>query len=181
MASGKRSGGRKSASTKHSNLEISLATAFRDSALPGENTGFDDDACMEAVRFVLDAGSQRQGSEARLLLESIATSKESRHLRLAIINDDMPFLVDSVCATIAGFGLGIERLIHPVVGVKRDAKGQLKDILSTSTKADKRESVIYIELERTDAKTRRALQSALDDNLQLQPVRDRCGDVLEIV
>lgn len=166
MASGKRSGGRKSAARKHSNLEISLATAFRDSALPGENTGFDDEACMEAVRFVLEAGSLRQDSEPNLLLESIATSQENRHLRLAIINDDMPFLVDSVCATIAGFGLGIERLIHPVVGVKRDAQGQLTEILATSTKADKRESVIYIELERTDAKTRRALQSALDANLK---------------
>lgn len=166
MASGKRSVAQKSGSSKLTELEVKLATAFRDSALPGENSGFDDEACREAVRFALQCADKRKGNETRLLLESVAVSKKNRHLRLAIINDDMPFLVDSVCATIVGFGLNIQRLIHPVVGVKRSPDGKLKEILTATTKGEKRESIIYIELERTDAKTRRALQKALLSNLK---------------
>ena len=147
-------------------LEQALVAAFRESALPGENTGFDKKACEEAARYTLLCAQERQGSEASLLLESVSISQNHRHLRLAIVNDDMPFLVDSVCATIGGFGLTIERLIHPVVAVRRDAKGQLVEIAEQATSGEKCESIIYIELERTDARVRRELVKALRSNLK---------------
>ena len=102
-------------------LEKELVAAFRESALPGENIGFDQAACEEAARFTLRCAVERQVGQASLSLESVSGAQNTRHLRLAIVNDDMPFLVDSVCATIAGFGLTVERLIHPVVAVRRDA------------------------------------------------------------
>ena len=43
-----------------------------------------------------------------------------RRMRLAIVNDDMPFLVDSVAAVIAGYGLTVHRLLHPIVHAVRD-------------------------------------------------------------
>ena len=147
-------------------LEKALIAAFRDSALPGENIGFDKKACKEAAYFTLRSAQHRQSGEAILSLESVSGTQNHRHLRLAIINDDMPFLVDSVCATIAGFGLTIERLIHPVVTVQRDAKGQLTEIAEQATSGDKRESIIYIELERTDARIRRELVKTLRSNLK---------------
>lgn len=152
-------------STAYKKLGNNLTTAFKESALPGENSGFDDDACKEAVSFALACGLHRASSEATLLLESVISAKGRRHLRLAIINDDMPFLVDSVCATIAGFGLNIRRLIHPVVGVKRDSKGKLSNIHNDPDSGEKRESIIYVELERADAKLRRALVKSLQKNL----------------
>jgi len=156
----------KPARTKADNLEKVLVAAFRESALPGENTGFDEKACEEAARFTLRSAQERRGSEANLSLESISGQQNHRHLRLAIVNDDMPFLVDSVCATIAGFGLNIERLIHPVVAVRRDAEGQLIEFIEQASGGEKRESVIYIELERTDARIRRELVKALRANLK---------------
>lgn len=153
-------------STADKKLEKKLINAFQESALPGENIGFDNKACTAAVRFALDCGLTRNGSEATLLLESVMSAKGRRHLRLAIVNDDMPFLVDSVCATIAGFGLNIQRLIHPVIGVERDSKGKLNSIHDNPSSSEKRESVIYIELERTDAKLRRALERSLLKNLK---------------
>lgn len=152
-------------STAGKTLKRNLIAAFQDSALPGENIGFDDKACKEAVHFALDTGLHRTGPETNLSLESVTNARGKRRLRLAIINDDMPFLVDSVCATIAGFGLNIERLIHPVVGVKRDDKGKLCAIHNDPDRGEKRESIIYIELERTDAKLRRALERSLRKNL----------------
>ncbi|MGI9362137.1 MAG: NAD-glutamate dehydrogenase [Parasphingorhabdus sp.] len=148
-------------STPEKKLEKTLVSAFQESALPGESSGMNDKAYKEAVDFVLDCGLQRESAEAALALESVISPKGRRHLRLAIINDDMPFLVDSVCATIADFGLNIERLIHPVIGVDRDAAGKLNAIYDDPASGESRESVIYIELERTDAKSRRALEKLL--------------------
>ncbi|MEJ6594666.1 NAD-glutamate dehydrogenase domain-containing protein [Parasphingorhabdus sp.] len=152
--------------TKVDSLEKALVAAFRENALPDENIGFDEKACEEAARFTLRCTQERHGSEANLSLESVSGHQNHRHLRLAIVNDDMPFLVDSVCATIAGFGLTIERLIHPVVAVRRDAEGQLIQFIEQATGGEKRESVIYIELERTDARIRRELVKALRANLK---------------
>ncbi|MEH6790469.1 NAD-glutamate dehydrogenase [Parasphingorhabdus sp.] len=148
-----------------SNLEQALVAAFRESALPGENTGFDERACEEAARFTLRCAQERQDNEANVSLESVSGDPNQRHLRLAIVNDDMPFLVDSVCATIAGFGLTIERLIHPVIPVERDTHGQLVQF-SAQGDDQKRESIIYIELERTDARVRRELVKTLRANLK---------------
>ncbi|MEO9599033.1 NAD-glutamate dehydrogenase domain-containing protein [Parasphingorhabdus sp.] len=153
-------------STKTGSLEKVLVAAFRESALPGENSGFDEKACKEAAQFTLRCAENRQAGEASLSLESVSDTPSHRHLRLAIINDDMPFLVDSVCATIAGFGLTVERLIHPVVAVRRDSDGRLAEIIEQPTSGEKRESVIYIELERTDARIRRELVTALRSNLK---------------
>ena len=41
-------------------------------------------------------------------------------MRIGIVNDDMPFLVDSVANAIAARQLTIHRLLHPVVCVTRD-------------------------------------------------------------
>ena len=146
-----------------------LADAIRDSALPGENFGLQDSACEEAARFIIETGEQRQVDEPALRLERIAAEDRVRMMRLAIVNDDMPFLVDSVCATIVGFGLAIERLIHPVVSVRRDASGRLEAIRTEHSAdgltAGGDESFIYVEIERTDARTRRDLEQALRSNL----------------
>ena len=133
--------------------------AFNESALPGENIGFDQTACREAVLFVLQNAYQRPDGAPLIALESVSDGATSRHLRMTVVNDDMPFLVDSICAVIANMGLNIQRLIHPVVGVKRDKKGALSEILSDVTSGEKLESIIYIELERTDARIRRRLEA----------------------
>ena len=41
-----------------------------------------------------------------------------------ILNDDMPFLVDSAMAAISELGLDIRLVAHPVLQVTRDAMGQ---------------------------------------------------------
>ncbi len=49
-----------------------------------------------------------------------------------MVNDDMPFLVDSVAAAINRQDLAIHITVHPVLRVKRDARGRLQDVLDTS-------------------------------------------------
>ena len=44
---------------------------------------------------------------------------------LRVVNDDMPFLVDSVTAEVVRQGVALEHVVHPVVVVRRDATGRL--------------------------------------------------------
>src|SRR3546814_4780260 len=82
-------------------------------------------------------------------------------MRLAIINDDMPFLLDPIAATINAHDIAIDRVIHPVVPVERGADGKLRSVGAGGTP----ESMIYIELRRVDARARRDLLSAIEHNL----------------
>ncbi|WP_114858377.1 NAD-glutamate dehydrogenase [Azospirillum brasilense] len=53
---------------------------------------------------------------------------QSHRTVVEIVNDDMPFLVDSVTAELNRQGLTVHLVIHPVVRVKRDADGQLAEL-----------------------------------------------------
>jgi len=47
---------------------------------------------------------------------------------IEIVNDDMPFLVDSVTAEINRRDAEVQLVIHPILAVERDAKGNLKHV-----------------------------------------------------
>ncbi|MFZ9394533.1 MAG: NAD-glutamate dehydrogenase domain-containing protein [Erythrobacter sp.] len=142
-----------------------LARHMRRSLLPGD-TPFSPTALERAANFVLQTARQREAGRSALGMVSVAGDR--RFLRIAVINDDMPFLVDSIAAAIAAQGLAIDRLVHPVVAVRRDEAGILVG-LPDKKHADgaPRESMIYLETERVDAKQRgeleRNLRAALTD------------------
>jgi len=146
---------------QHLKLRNALADAFLKGALPGENDGFDEAACTQAAEFALSALARRPSADTRLLIESIPGQAGQRHMRLAIINDDMPFLVDSIAATVSRFGLAVDRVIHPVVALRRDTEGFLTEIFEDDAPGERRESVVYLEVERADARQRKALEAAL--------------------
>ncbi len=59
------------------------------------------------------------------------------HTVVEIVNDDMPFLVDSVTAELSRQGRGIHLVIHPTFSVRRDDEGNLLEVLpSASAGAD---------------------------------------------
>ena len=49
----------------------------------------------------------------------------SPHTIVEIVNDDMPFLVDSVSLAINASGRTVHLVIHPILSVMRDPKGRL--------------------------------------------------------
>ena len=49
----------------------------------------------------------------------------SRHSVIQIVNDDMPFLVDSTTTEINRQGLTLHLIVHPIFAVERDAGGRL--------------------------------------------------------
>ena len=134
-----------------------LAARMRASMLPGESDS-DKRQLEKAAHFVLSAAMVR-GKDAGLAIDSVGEPR--RMLRIAIANPDMPFLVDSAAAAIAGEGIAIDMLLHPVVPVERDAKGRLKRILGGDPDDADYDSLIYIETGRVDARKRKDLRETL--------------------
>ncbi len=126
-------------------------------ALPGELDGFDGQEKELAAALVARTAAKRKPGEVAINLVSTGGGNVGhRRMRLAIVNDDMPFLVDSVANAIAAHGIAIHRLLHPLVKVERDADGALVGLGSGVD-----ESIIYLELDRADSKTRNLLRAEL--------------------
>src|SRR5688572_13177032 len=124
-------------------------------ALPGEVVEFGDSDRQEAARFIAGCAARRQAGIASVRLETLGGALGQRRMRIGIINDDMPFLVDSVANTLAARGLIVHRLLHPVVCVRRDEDGCLSAIEPLCGDKSRRESMMYLEVNRVDARGRR--------------------------
>jgi len=84
-----------------------------------------------------------------------------------ILNDDMPFLVDSVMAELTEQGFDAHLVLHPRFTVERNARGALiAPPASTPAPSLKRESLIQVHINRIDSEdVRNALVIALDNVL----------------
>jgi glutamate dehydrogenase len=157
-------------------LLSSLGHALRADALPGELEDFNEAQALEAADFILACADRRQEGEALVRLESQGGQVGQRRIRIAVINDDMPFLVDSVAAAVTGYGIVIHRLLHPVVQAIRDEGGLLTRIeeKDEAPAGALRESIIYMEVDRAEARKRRDL--AADLHRALADVRAAVAD-----
>jgi glutamate dehydrogenase len=140
-------------------LSAALAARLTHRALPGELVGFGEDKQAEAASFLAQTAAQRAPGTPAMALEALPEDGVRRRMRLAIVNDDMPFLVDSIAALLGERDIPVDRVIHPVIRVTRDAQGRLSDIEDAGGAS---ESMIYIELERVDARDRRSLVEEIE-------------------
>jgi glutamate dehydrogenase len=137
-------------------------------------------AGVTKVRF-----AQPEGSGERLKSISV----------IEILNDDMPFLVDSAMAELADRGLNVRLVAHPILAVERDKKsGKLADDPHEARRkngkqnGEARESFIHIHVDRVDDEQRReevvrALENAFEQ-VRLcvedwRPMLDRIGEVIQ--
>jgi len=76
---------------------------------------------------------------------------ESDHTILEVVNDDMPFLVDSLGMAVNRHDLYIHLTIHPVLQIRRDVRGRLLEVMPEGESADDAvaESLIHVEIDRT--------------------------------
>jgi len=146
-----------------------LRDALNSNALPGELDGFTEAEQDEAAAFVATVAGRRKPGDTAIQLTSSGGEAGHRRMRLAVVNDDMPFLVDSVASAIGARGISIHRLLHPIVRATRDARGNLTAIGEGAP-----ESIIYMDLDRADARTRSALRAELAQ--VMEDVRAAVGD-----
>jgi glutamate dehydrogenase len=142
-------------------LVESIRKALTKNALPGETHGLTREAEREAAEFLAEVAARRRPGELEIAIQSTGGEAGRRRMRIGIVNDDMPFLVDSVANAIAARQITIHRLLHPVVCVTRDEKGVLSELVPLCEDKRRRESMMYIELDRVDARERQALATDL--------------------
>ena len=69
------------------------------------------------------------------------------HTVLEVVNDDMPFLIDSIVGELRRRGLGIHIVIHPVMQVRRDASGEWLGFVSDKTAGALGESLVHVQFD----------------------------------
>ncbi|MGH9766654.1 MAG: NAD-glutamate dehydrogenase, partial [Blastocatellia bacterium] len=73
---------------------------------------------------------------------------QSTHTVIEIVNDDMPFLVDSVTMEVNRHGLTLHLIIHPVMMVRRQPDGELAEAPGASGEGATPESLMHVEVDR---------------------------------
>jgi glutamate dehydrogenase len=106
--------------------------------------------------------SERKAGAPKIRFDSRAGPMGAEHVKsvsiLEIVNDDMPFLLDSVLGELNERGLEIRLVVHPVFAVERDATGVLYAFRGESGPGEggTRESFIHIHVERVEDEGRRS-------------------------
>src|SRR5262249_42889035 len=72
---------------------------------------------------------------------------QSTHTIIEIVNDDMPFLVDSVTMEVNRHGLTLHLIIHPILSVERTTDGTLIGVATEEAPEARRESFIHVEVD----------------------------------
>ena len=82
-----------------------------------------------------------------------ATSRLGAVTIVEVVNDDMPFLLDSVLNELGEQGVDVRLVAHPIFTIERDARGKLVGFHGTkpASGATRRESFIQIHIGRVDA------------------------------
>ncbi|MHA1549127.1 MAG: NAD-glutamate dehydrogenase [Alphaproteobacteria bacterium] len=117
------------------------------------------DSITEATALVQSTAeliAKRPSGTHKIRLTDFEVAGQSpRHASITlveILNDNMPFIVDSVVGELEAFGAEIRLVIHPVIVVKRDAHGTLKEFYGGLAQgmqdAGTRESLIHIHIAR---------------------------------
>ena len=73
---------------------------------------------------------------------------QSTHTVIEIVNDDMPFLVDTVTMEVNRHGLTLHLIMHPLLAATRKADGTLSGLAAESESPSRRESFIHVEVDR---------------------------------
>ncbi len=123
-----------------------IAQFFRGSP-PDELAGRPADALYGIALAAWDILDSRARGKEKITI----TEGEGDRSVILLVNDDMPFLVDSVSAELERMEHSALLLIHPILSVKRDGAGRLQSLGDTETDPSGTfESLMYIEIPKVD-------------------------------
>ncbi len=103
---------------------------------------------------LLDLARPTQSARVRVFNPTLAEDGfVSEHTVVQIVNENMPFLVDSVTMAINRSGRTAHWIVHPMMGVARDAQGKVSEVsnVAIATEGNKQhpvESLILVECDR---------------------------------
>ncbi len=122
---------------------------FYANASPDEVVDVDTAELYGAALALWKFGARRVPGAPRVRLYNPTISEhgwESAHSVLEVVNDDMPFLVDSLTALLTERGIRIHSLIHPLMMVSRDSKGVRKGLAEPGAEGGILESVMQVQI-----------------------------------
>ena len=94
----------------------------------------------------------------------------SPHTVIDVVTDDMPFLIDSITMAVHRHGLSIHKLMHPLLGIERDATGALLRSAERGAADTRTESWIHLEVDHVGDR--------VGDSAQLDALRADISSVL---
>ena len=140
----------------------------------------------------LALGSQRRIGDAKISIFNPTRKSDgwsTERTAVQIVNDDMPFLVDSVSMAIQSLGLSVHVVFHPIIQMTRDAKGKCKQVCEAGLGDPDvlRESFIHVEIthqpKEGHARIRKKLIQVLADVRHAvddwRPMRHRMWSLIE--
>ena len=136
-----------------------IAQAAEDAA-PDELPELSTSELAENLADFWRFAERRRGHGPTLRLVPVASEAGAPLQRLEILQDDAPFLVDSIMGEITEQGFSVRAMFHPIVVVARDRTG-----LRTPTGKPRRESMIQVILERVGADREAGLLAGLRTTL----------------
>ncbi|WP_374469383.1 NAD-glutamate dehydrogenase [Phenylobacterium sp.] len=105
-------------------------------------------------------GERRRGRGPSIRITPVDGARHAGLDRLEIVQDDAPFLVDSIMGEISDQGLSVRAMFHPIVTVQRDRAG-----VRGETGAARRESMIQVILDPIGPDREAALVKGVKDTL----------------
>jgi glutamate dehydrogenase len=113
----------------------------------------------------LEFGARRKSGEPLVRIFNPTLEEygyESAFSFIEMVNDDMPFLVDSVLAAINRQGLTVHITVHPVIRVIRNSRGKIQRIAERDESKGKLESFIRFAIDKeTDAQQLKLLRQEI--------------------
>ena len=142
-------------------------------------------ALAHAALCHLELGRRRAAGESLVRVFNPDPERdgfESPHTIVQIVTDDRPFLIDSLGLAFARAGLAVHMIVHPVLEVRRDARGRIVGLGAEDARAQRAESWEMYEIDRrTDAETLERLRQDIERTLHevriavedWEPMRER--------
>ncbi|MGI9203874.1 MAG: NAD-glutamate dehydrogenase [Woeseiaceae bacterium] len=109
----------------------------------------------QAAAAHLDFARNRKPKKALLRVfnpDEKTDGYQSAFTIIEMVNDNMPFLVDSVSAAISRHGLTIHMTVHPLLRVHRDSRGKLQRIADINDEGGHIESLVRFVVDRESDK-----------------------------
>ncbi len=87
----------------------------------------------------------RRRAPGEILVRARNRPDRPGHTIIEVIQDDRPFILDTIELLLSRFGLQERLVIHPIMRIDRDAAGRLLDV-APGMNGDTRESYVYVEV-----------------------------------
>ncbi len=125
-----------------------LIEAFYEHVPPADIVGRNPRDLWGAVLSLWRFSERRRPGQAKIRLHNpdpLADGWSSPHTIVEIVNDDMPFLVNSVSLAINRSGRVVHLVIHPIITVARDPQGRLLKVRDSHAPGH-RKSWMHVEI-----------------------------------